>query len=248
MPTLTVLLLLTALALLLSITGVTLAKYVMTSEDSATVTAKPLFLSSDKLGDPNEGIEYQIEASSEENVSISVALRNYIDDARITDADFAVSVEARTIDNKTIFGTESLVGFLAGGTKQEKIATVNVPASYFAEGAKVKIVAHSYLLYEREIEATFSYSEIESQLTYTVDDLGALVMLHIGGAKVGDSIEINWDNDLELDILDLIFDGVLDTSAILTLDSDEMKTLTFLKKNLLKDYSEADFPVIKLSS
>ncbi len=231
-----------ALALLLSLGAYTLARYISSQSNDAAAVAEPFYFSSDKLSHEAPEPYYQIEAQDAVMISIPFELRNYMDSLRVTDEEFRVEYHAEDIFGNVISGTSGEVTFTGGG-EQSIPVTVEVNSHLFDGGETVRISATSEGMYERRLTAAYGFTAIQNTITYTVEDVGNRVLLHLGGGSTGQTATITWQSGLIPDTSDAVFAQAVDSTATIAVESGRIYTFVFYKQNVSNNYSKSNFTV-----
>ncbi len=241
---LTLLAILAALALLLSALTYTMARYFLASDSSTAAVAEPFYFASDRLSDEAPEPYYQIEAQETDAISIPFELRNFVDSLRVTDEEFRVDYQAEDVLGAEIPGTSGSVTFTGGGGAQTHDVVLEIDSSLFAEGSTVRISATSMGRYERRLTAAYGFTTIQNTITYTVEDVGNMVVLYLGGGSTGQVATIAWQDGLIPDTSDAVFSNAAGSTATVAVESGRIYTFTFYKKNVSDKYTKSNFTVL----
>lgn len=243
--TLAMFVLLTALALLLSFGAYTMARYFSEHENQAAAVAKPFYFSSDRLSAEAPEPYYQLEAQDDvDEINVKFELRNFVDSLRITDESFSVDCHAEDIFGNEIAGTGSTVNFSNSAGASVREVTLSLDKELFESGATIRVVAVSSGMYEKRLSATYGFTAIQNTITYIVEDIGNMVLLHLGGGSTGQTAAINWREGLIPDTSDVLFANAVGSSASVSVESGRIYTFTFYKQDVGIEYDQSDFDVI----
>ena len=235
---------LTALALLLSTAGVTLAKYISQQKSSGAAVAKPFYFSSDKLGE--ELPYYQIDEPAEGgNAEITFTLSNFIDRLRRTEGALHYTYQAVSgsgPEGTAIAGTAGQGDFAGTDfeTTPEIVLTLD-PAAFEQDGT-VTVIATATSPYKKTIGARFGFASEESEVQYAVSTQGDAVILELSGGD-GGGITVAWPSELTPDLTNTVFQGASANSVTFVPETGKRYALTFLMTEHGKEYTAQDFTV-----
>lgn len=176
-----------AIAVLLAVAGVAVARYALQQREAGVATAESFHFSSDYLKEEGEGAFYYVDPQTD---GFSIELRNFADSQRFAAADITYCVAATGADV-----ADSAGGTLQGGVASTATRAVAPTASSFT------IEVESTSPYAEKLVATFEKAqgnryEVEDAagnaaavLTLTCTDSGAPVSLTLPAGVVPDATD-----------------------------------------------------------
>lgn len=244
------LLFVTALALLLSTAGVTLAKYISSRQNTGAAVAKPFYFSSDKLAEDLP--HYRIDPpGSGTTVTLTFTLSNYVDDLRRTEETIAYTYKAVSGTDVSAAAIQDASGNTAQGQGELKASdvspktiTLEVPLSAFNGDGVVTVAATATSPYEKTIGAQFGFTALENVVQYTAQTTGNAVVLELSGGS-GENVSVTWPQGLVPDTTNPIFLGYSGHTVTFVPESGKRYALTFLKENPGTDFQKEDFSVVQ---
>lgn len=238
---LAVLLFFALLALLLSTTGVTLAKYVSQRHSSGAAVAKPFYFSSDKLAEDTP--YYQIDEPAEgETVEVAFTLSNFVDRLRRTDTSIHYTYRAEDASGAVVPGTQGEGDLAAGDFETTPQIVLELGHAAFGDGGAVTVVAESTSPYQTVISAKFGFVPVQEQLQVSVGEQGDAVVMELAGGD-GGNVTVSWPDSLSPDLSNTVFEGAVPGSVTFAAKSGARYALTFFKSDPAAEYTAADFQI-----
>lgn len=233
------LVLLTALAFVLSTGAVSLARFVAEHDRDGTAVAAPFYFVSDTL---SEDCPYtQLALPQGETVEFSVTLYNHVDSLRCSDREIQYDYTLTASDGTVL--DENKNGKLPGGKEENQTLQFTVNRSVLEAGA-VTLRVVSTAPYETELSGQFGLEERDdSGAAMLVREENGAVVLEL--MEPAGTVTVSWSSTLVPDPGCAYFAEVAltATQATITTDGAERLALTFLKTDPNLTYTESDFTV-----
>lgn len=251
----------TALVLLLSSAGATLAKYLRKDQGSGLAVAAPFYFVSDKLGEPDSSGNYpyvQISDPGEGGSAVvEFDLSNYVDKLRRTGGEisYTITAVAGSVPAAEVSGGQAVSwtgteasGTLAAGGDNTASVSMSIPRESFGSAQTVTVTAASSEPYARTIGAQFGFTPQQRELQWAFTDKGSAVVLEIAGGS-GKNVTVTWPATLSPDLSNDAFRSAVQGSTTFLAEPGVRYALTFLKTDPTKhDYTVKDFGVTEESS
>lgn len=230
----------------LAFVGVTAAKYIQEKNLEIIYEAKAFYFESDALKDNMDPRVYTYEKG---NTTITLKLKNNIDELRISDVDITYSVEITDVNgNKVNDKNGKEISKVTGKLTKGAIDTENISFTNLKSGTYI-VTAKSTKPYIRTLTGTFLIEDEDIDIEYYANDSinNPIVQLTVASTDYDGKIKITWPENIAPDNTDKIWPnieaGYNGGSAIIEYTSNSEIVFKFFKKHSSSVYSKEDFKV-----
>lgn len=225
------------LALLLVFNGYTLAKYLTESHEENLYIARAFYFESDLLAAPASNGTYPSYTLRSGADSITVTLKNYPDELRVSEVDIDYTVTLTKAGANTPVDVKT--GTLTISEKEEQVSFDALePGDYC-------LTAVSDGPYSATLKADFTVVGVDETYRFYVSDAAGSPVLYltITSEDFEGTVNIGWPSGVLPDNTDTILSGASGNGFRVALKPDSEYTFPFFKKNPAVVYSIADFSV-----
>lgn len=237
----------TALALLLSALGATLAKYAQRDQNQGVAVAAPFYFTSDILAE--DCPYYQIDQlTGSEKQKITFTLSNSVDALRHTNND-DIHFTWRAFSGREV--TESSVPFRTGTGElpkgqSETTVEFEVGAGDFTDDV-ITVEARADTPYEKTISAQYGFTPQQHGLQWTLSPENnggkSVVVLEIAGGTGGETVTVQWPGELFPDLSNEAFTRTSPQAVTFQPQAGVRYALTFLKPDPSEEVKKEMFTV-----
>lgn len=238
--------LITLLIVIVLLTSVSFAKYISEKKNTTLVEAGTYYFESDILSNDATIKSYVLQEGED---TISVILKNNIDDLRYAEVDVFYNVTITDVSGNAVTDKSgNTVSAKAGKLLKDKIDTNVVTFTNLKTGI-YRVVATSTAPYEKELKANFTLQEKNEEIEYSIRDSqnSPIVQMTIKTNDYAGSVDITWPegttpDNTNPDFVDNNSSYAGGTKTVRYLNNSEV-TITFFKEDLTNQFSKNDFSV-----
>lgn len=225
------------LTLLLAFNGYTLAKYLTESREENLYVARAFYFESDLLAAPASNGTYPSHTLRSGVDSITVMLKNYPDELRVSEVDIEYTVTLTKAGRST--AVDEKTGTLTISEKEELVSFEDLePGNYC-------LTAVSNMPYTTTLKADFTVVGVDESFRFTVSDAAGSPVLYltITTEDYEGIVNVGWPAGILPDNTDAMLTGVSGNGCRVALKAHAEYTFPFFKSNPATVYSNADFTV-----
>lgn len=209
--------------------------------------AKNFYFESDLLNSNTNPVSYAYQRGID---SISFELKNNIDELRYSDVEISYVVTINTLDGKQVVDKSgNTVNEITGKLTNQNIESKKIEFTNLAEGNYV-VIAKSKSPYEKTIQANFTLTGNDYNITYEVSDSkdSPVMRLTVITKDYAGDVTINYPEGVSPDSTDSKFSsvnsGFAQSSVAIHFDANSEYTFQFFKKEPTRVFSKENFSVV----
>lgn len=213
----------------------------------ALFEAKNFYFESDLLNSNTNQVSYNYQRGID---TISFELKNNIDELRYSDVEISYVVTINTLDGKQVVDKSgNTVKEVAGKLTNKNIESKKIEFTNLPEGNYV-VTAKSKSPYEKTIQANFTLTSNDYDITYEVSDSSdsPVMRLTVVTKDYAGDVTINYPEGVLPDSTDLKFSGAnsgsSQSSVTIYFDANSEYTFQFFKKNPMQVFVKENFSVV----
>ncbi len=226
--------------------GTTLAKYSSNTNQEVVFEAKNFYFESDLLKDFTEPVSYKYQTGID---TISISLKNNIDDYRFSDVEIDYEIMITDIDGNSVNDKSgAVVKKQTGKLSNTNIDSKQIQFTNLTSGIYV-VTANATKPYQKSIQGTFTLTENDESIFYEVSDSvnSPVLYLTIISKDYSGDVTINWPEGVVPDSTDSNFEnvdtGFLASSTNITFNANSEYKIQFFKSNPSSVYTTEQFSV-----
>lgn len=226
--------------------GTTLAKYSSNTNQGVVFEAKNFYFESDLLKDLTEPVSYKYQTGID---TISILLKNNIDDYRYSDVETNYEVTITDIDGNSVNDKNGdIVKKQTGKLSNTNIEAKQIQFTNLPSGIYV-VTANATKPYHKSIQGTFTLIEKDESISYEVSDSvnSPVLYLTIISKDYSGEVTINWPDGVVPNSTDSNFKnidtGFVASSTNISFNANSEYKIQFFKSNPNSVYTTEQFSV-----